>query len=70
MSESNLEERVRMPGMINMENEENEHPDTDKVKNLKLNIPLSIAVDDSGTVSKGRQKHSMVLSPCSKLGIR
>ena len=70
MSESNGEERVRMPGMISMENGADDQPDTDKVKNLKLNIPLSIAVDDTGPVSKGRQKSAMVLSPCSKLGIR
>ena len=72
MTESNAaEERVRMPGMISMENGDDEdHLDTDKVRNLRLNIPLKIAVDDNGPVLKGRQKLSMVLSPCSKLGIR
>ena len=71
MSESNLEERVRVPGMINMENGDGDPLDTDKVRSLKLNIPLKIAVDDSVSVGKARHKPpSMMLSPCSKLGVR
>ena len=71
MSDS-CEERVRIPGIIHMEGEE----DTDKlndetIRSLKLNIPLKIAVDGVETgnnfvpLGKGKQKPAWV-SPCSK----
>ena len=72
MSDS-VEERVRIPGIIHMEGEEegSDKLDVETVRSLKLNIPLKIAVDGAETGSnfvplgKGKQKPSWV-SPCSK----
>ena len=67
------EERVRIPGIIHMEGEEEDTVklSVETVRDLKLNIPLKIAVDGAETgnnyvhLGKGKQKPSWV-SPCSK----
>ena len=67
MSSDASDERVRVPGMISMESSETsagDHDTEDRVKSLKLNVPLKISVDDG---SRLKQK-SGLLSPCSKFG--
>ena len=69
MSSDASDERVRVPGMISMESSEtsagdHDHDTEDRVKSLKLNVPLKISVDDG---SRLKQK-SGLLSPCSKFG--
>jgi hypothetical protein len=66
------EEPVRLPGIINMEMEADKL-DPEKVRNLRLNIPLRISVDscsaslDGGPLSTGklRQRNPWV-SPSGK----
>ena len=73
MSDS-CEERVRIPGIIHMEGEEEESDklNVETVRSLKLNIPLKIAVDGAETgnnfvpLGKGKQKPPSWVSPSSK----
>ena len=78
---NSCEEKVRVPGIINMEsseegdNKDGDNLDSDKVKNLRLNIPLKIAVDntmDSSTIlSQALLKHKPAwVSPSPKLNSR
>ena len=81
---NSCEEKVRVPGIINMEsseegeenNKEEENLDSDKVKNLRLNIPLKIAVDNtmvdsSSILSQALLKHkSAWVSPSPKMNSR
>jgi len=69
------EEPVRLPGIINMEMEADKL-DPEKVRNLRLNIPLRISVDgcsaslDGGPLSTGKVKHKNPwVSPGPKVGI-
>ena len=69
------EEPVRLPGIINMEMEADKL-DPEKVRNLRLNIPLRISVDgcsaslDGGPLSTGKVKHKNPwVSPIPKGGI-
>jgi len=69
------EEPVRLPGIINMEMEADKL-DPEKVRNLRLNIPLRISVDscsaslDGGPLSTGkmRQRNPWV-SPSAKINM-
>ena len=74
--EDKTEEPVRLPGIINMELEADKL-DPEKVRNLRLNIPLRISVDscsaslDSGPLSTGKIKpRSAWISPGFKANPR
>jgi len=68
-----IEEPVRLPGIINMEMEADKL-DPEKVRNLRLNIPLRISVDscsaslDGGPLSTGKLRHrNPWVSPSAKI---
>ena len=79
---NSCEEKVRVPGIINMEsseegdNKDEDGLDSDKVKNLRLNIPLKIAVDNtmvdsSSILSQALLKHKPAwVSPSPKMNSR